>query len=157
MRTHLLMHHVSSRVFWQNTNRPGESAHLQPRFGALGLLAFPKTKISIESEEISDHRWDSENYNGTAGGDWENSVRSQGADFEADWGIIVLCTVFLVSCIFFSKCLYFSQYMAGYLLDRPHMCVYLCTHTHMHIWVFYVTIYIHISGFIYMCVCVLYT
>ena len=25
-----------------------------------------------------------------------------------DWGIIVLCTMFLVSCIFFNKCLYFS-------------------------------------------------
>ena len=29
---------------------------LQPRFGALRLLAFPKTKITFEREEISDHR-----------------------------------------------------------------------------------------------------
>ena len=28
---------------------------------------------------------------------WENSVRSQGAYLEGDWGIIVLCTMFLVS------------------------------------------------------------
>ena len=41
-------------------------------------------------------------------GDGENCVRSQGAYFEGDWGIIVLCMVFLVSCIFFNKCLYFS-------------------------------------------------
>ena len=43
-----------------------------------------------------------------------------GAYFEGEWGIIVLCTVFLVSRIF-SKRLYFSYYMAGYLLDRPCM------------------------------------
>ena len=56
---------------------------------------------------------------------WENCVRSQDAFFEGDWGVIVLCTMFLVSYIFFSKCLYFSYYMAGYLLDRPLMCVYI--------------------------------
>ena len=38
---------------------------------------------------------------------WENCVRSQAAYIEGDWGVIVLCTVFLVSCIFFSKCLFF--------------------------------------------------
>ena len=37
---------------------------------------------------------------------------------KGDWGIIVLCTMFLVSCIVFSKCLYFSYYMARYFLDR---------------------------------------
>ena len=31
-----------------------------------------------------------------------------GAYFEGDWGIIILCTMCLVSCIFFSKRLYFS-------------------------------------------------
>ena len=41
----------------------------------------------------------------------------------SNWGIIFLCTMFLVSCIFFNKCLYFSYYMAGYLLDRPHMAI----------------------------------
>ena len=35
--------------------------------------------------------------------------------------VIVLCAPFLVCCIFFSKCLYFTYYMAGYLLDRPHI------------------------------------
>ena len=34
-------------------------------------------------------------------------MRSQGACFERDWGVIVLCTMFLVSCIFFNKCLFF--------------------------------------------------
>ena len=29
------------------------------------------------------------------------------AYFKGDWGIIILCTVFLLSCIFFNKCLFF--------------------------------------------------
>ena len=55
---------------------------------------------------------------------WENCVRSQGAYFEGDWGVIVLCTTFLVSCIFFNKCLYFSYQVAGYFLDKPRILVY---------------------------------
>ena len=42
-------------------------------------------------------------YDEEAGGDWENCVRFQGAYFEGDWGIIVLCTMFLVFCIFFNN------------------------------------------------------
>ena len=45
-------------------------------------------------------------------GDWENCVRSQGAYLEGDWGVIVLRTMFLISCIFSNKCLCFSYYMA---------------------------------------------
>ena len=40
--------------------------------------------------------------------------------FDGDWGVIVLRTVFLVSCIFFNQCLCFSYYMDGYIVDRPH-------------------------------------
>ena len=121
MTTYLLMHHISCKVFGETSNHPGDSAPLQPRFGALWLLAFPKTKITFERKEISDHEWDSGKCDGVADGNWENCVKSQGAYFEGDWGIIVLCTVFLVSCIFFNKCLYFLYYMAGYLLERPHI------------------------------------
>ena len=98
---------VSCRAFWQTSNPPGDSAPLQPRFGALRLLAFPKTKITFERGEISDHQWDSGKYDGAADRYWENCVWSQSAYSEGDWGIIVLCTVFLVSCIFFKKCLFF--------------------------------------------------
>ena len=94
-------------------------APLQPRFDALWLLAFPKTKITFEREEISDCQWDSGKYNMAAGGDWVNCMRPQGPYFEGNWSFIVLCTMFLVSCIFFNKCLYFSYCIAGYLLDRP--------------------------------------
>ena len=104
-----------AEFFGETSNYPGESVPVQHRFGALWLLAFPETKITFEKEETSDHQWDSGKYDVTTDGDWENCVRSQDAYFG---GIIVLCTVFLVSCIFLNNCLHFSYYMAGYLLDR---------------------------------------
>ena len=36
---------------------------------------------------------------------------------EGDWGIIVLCTMFSVSSIFFNKCLCFAYHMAEYFLN----------------------------------------
>ena len=105
-----------AEVFWQKIKSPRWLRPLQPRFGTLWLLAFPNTEITFEREEISDCEWDSRKYNGAADGDWENC-----AYFEGDWGIIVLCTMFLVSWIAFSKCLYFSYCMSGYLLDRSCM------------------------------------
>ena len=68
-----------AEFFGETSNHPGDSATLQPRFGVLQLLPFPKTKITFEREEISDHRWDSGKYDGAADGNWENCVRSQGA------------------------------------------------------------------------------
>ena len=82
--------------FGETSNHSGDSVLLQLTFGALWLLAFPKIKITFEREEISDHQWDSGKYNRAAESDWENCVRSQGAYFEGDWSIIVLCTMFLV-------------------------------------------------------------
>ena len=108
-----------AEFFGKTSNHPGDSGPLQPRFGTLKLLAFPKMKITFEREEISYHWWDSGKYDGAADSNWENCVRSQSAYVEGDWGVIVLCTMLLVSYIFFSKCLYFSYYIAGYLLDRP--------------------------------------
>ena len=43
---------------------------------------FSKTKITFVREEISDCQWDSGKYDRAADGDWQNSVRSQGAYFE---------------------------------------------------------------------------
>ena len=105
------------RSFGKTSNHPGDSAPLQPRFCTLWFLAFPKTKITFERDEISDHWWDSGKYR-AADGDWENCVRSHGAYFEETWGVIVLCTMFLVSSIF-NKCLYFSCYTSGHLQDKP--------------------------------------
>ena len=86
-----------AEFFGETSNHPGNSVPLQPRSGALWLLAFPQTKITFEMEETSDHRWDSGKYNRAADGDWENCVRFQHAYFEGDWDVIVLCTMFLVS------------------------------------------------------------
>ena len=105
--------HLVQNFFVKTSNDPGDSAPLQPRFDALWLLTFPKTKITFEREDISDGWWDSGKYNGAADGGWENCVRSQCAYFEGDWSITVLCTMFLVSCVLFNKCLYFSYYMTG--------------------------------------------
>ena len=90
-----IMSHVE--FFCETSNHPGDSVLLQPRFGTLWLLAFPKTKIPFEREEISDHQWDSGKYDRAADGDWGSYVRSQGAHFEGDWGVTVLCAVLLVS------------------------------------------------------------
>ena len=107
----------SAKFFVETSNHPGDSAPLYPRFGTLWLLAFPKTKITFEREAISDHQWDSGKYNRQLKAIptkdfaeyfeqwkrlWENGVR-----FHGDRGIIVLCTMFLLSCIFFNKCLFF--------------------------------------------------
>ena len=89
--------YITSHAEFFGENHPGDSGPLQPRFGTLWLLAFPKTKITFEREEISDHQWDSGKYDRTANDNWENCVTSQGAYLEQDWGIIVLCTMFLVS------------------------------------------------------------
>ena len=86
-----------AECFGETPNYPDDLAPPQPRFGTLWLLAFPKTKITFEREEISDCRWDSRKYDGAADGDLESCVRSQGVYFEEDWGFIVLCKVFLIS------------------------------------------------------------
>ena len=116
---HLLMQNILCEFFFVKHQM---NQVIQPsRFGILWILAFPKTKITFEREEISDHPWDSGKYDGAADGNWENCVRCQGAYFEGDWGVIVLCTMFLVPCIIFNKCLYFSYYMTGYLLERLYI------------------------------------
>ena len=108
--------------FGETSNLPGDSASLQPRFGALWLLAFPKTKITIEREEISDS-WDSGKQDVAADGEWENCVRSPGVYFEGDWSVIVLyvqCFLYLVSS---SINISFSYYRDEYFLDRPCMSI----------------------------------
>ena len=48
--------HLVQSFFSEVSNHPGDLAPLQPRFGTLQLLAFSKTKITFEREEISDHQ-----------------------------------------------------------------------------------------------------
>ena len=73
-----------AELFGKTSNHPGDSAPLQPTFATQQLLAFRKTKIAFEKEEISDRWWDSGKYDGAADGDWENCVRSQRGYSEED-------------------------------------------------------------------------
>ena len=107
-----------AEIFGETSNLPGDSAPLRPRFGALRLPPFPRIKIAFEREETSDHQSDLGKHEEASDSNWENCVRPQGAYFEGGRGIIVLCTMFPASCIFFNKCLYFSQYIAGHFPDR---------------------------------------
>ena len=114
---------MSRAVFDKISNHSGDLAPLQPRCGTLRLLAFPKLKSPLKGKRF--HTIDENQENMTRQlmviptkdfaecseqwkRCWENCVRSQGAYFGGDWGTIVLCTMFLVSCIFFNKCLCFS-------------------------------------------------
>ena len=80
---------TSHAEFFDETSN--HSAPLQPRFGILWLLAFPQTKSTFEREEISD--------------------RSTGQMMMIPlWTVEkmlgeLLCTMFVLSCMFFNKCL----------------------------------------------------
>ena len=91
--------------FCKTSNPPGDLATLHPRFGALWLLAFPKTKITFEKEEISDHWWDTGKYDRAADGDWGNCEVPRCLLCR---GLRRHCPMYNVSCIFFNKHLYFS-------------------------------------------------
>ena len=110
-----------AEFFGKTSNHPGDSIPLQPRFGALQLLAFPQTTITFEREEISECQWESGKYDREANGNWENCVRSQVAYFEGAWGVIALCTMFLYH-VSSSINVSFSYYMTG-LSRQTFVCV----------------------------------
>ena len=111
-----------AECFCKTSICPGDSAPILPRFGTLWLPAFSTTKITFDREEISDCRWESGKY-GAADDHRGNCVRSQGAYFEGDWGVIILCTIFLVS----SSINVFFIYVAGFFLDRPPIYLFINT------------------------------
>ena len=88
-----------AEFFAETSDHPGDAAPLQPRFGTVcDFWLFPKLKSPLKGKTFqTDHWWNSGIYDGAADGNWENRVRSQGTYFEGDWGIIVLCTMYLVS------------------------------------------------------------
>ena len=57
---HCALSCIMSRAefFGKTSNDPGDSASIQPRFGALWLRTFPKTKLTFEREDISDCQWE---------------------------------------------------------------------------------------------------
>ena len=94
---------------------------LQPKLGTLLLLVFPKLKSLLKGKRFQTVTEIQENTTGQLMAIptkdfaecfeqwkrcWENCVRSQGANFEGDWGVIVLCTIYLISRVFFSVSLF---------------------------------------------------
>ena len=92
--------------FGKTSHHPGLSAPLQPRFGPLWLLAFPKAKITIEREEICE-----------SDGHTIQKLAERG--LTADWLPNYIKAMRPVIKIF---------KMAGYFQDRPHIfSFFLCT------------------------------
>ena len=94
-----------AEFFGKTSNHPGDSAPLQPRFGTLWLLAFPKAKITFEREDFRL----SKRFRKIRQGSWGQL----GELWEVPKcllcrGLRCHCPNYSVSCIFFNKCLYFS-------------------------------------------------
>ena len=121
--TRQLVHHLSCRVLWATSNHQGDSAPTTAQIWHCDFWLFPKLKSLLKGKRFQTLDKTQENKKGQLMAIptkdfaecfeqwkrcWENCMRSHGAYFEGDWDIIGLCTMFLVSCIFFNKCLYFS-------------------------------------------------
>ena len=96
----------SAELFGETSNHPVIQPHYSSDLVLCDFWLFPKLKSPLKGKRFQTIDEISGKYNGAADGYWENCVRSQHAYFEGDWGIIVLCTMFLVYCII-SKCLFF--------------------------------------------------
>ena len=107
----------SAEFVGKTSHHPGDSAPLQPRFGALQLLAFPKTKIIFERGRISDHQWDSGKYDGPADVDWEKCVKYQGAYFEG-----AEASLSYVQCFLYLIFLYANVYCSFVLFSIFYYC-----------------------------------
>ena len=103
-----LMPHVLCRVFGETSNHPGDSAPLQPRFGALQILfqsvlkkpcLFPKLKSPLKGKRFQ-----------PVDKTQENTMGQLMVTGRTVWGSKA------------PKCLYFFiYYMSEYLMDRPHI------------------------------------
>ena len=102
----------------ETPNHPGDSNPLQPRFGTLQLLAFTKTKITFEREEVFGP---SMRFRNIWQGSWWWLELCQVPRYLLWRGLKCLCPIYNVSCIFY-KCLYFSYYMAQYFEKTSYIC-----------------------------------
>ena len=91
-----LMNHISCRGFWPKIKLPRWLSAPTAQIWRPATSGFSQNYNHFWKEEISDHQWDSGKYDRAAVGNWKNCVMSQGAYFEGDWGVTVLCTMFLV-------------------------------------------------------------
>ena len=105
----LLMHHVSCRAFLCNIKSWGDSAPLQPRFGALWLLAFVIIKSPLKWKRFQTIDEIQENMTGS----WCWLGELCEIPRCLLWSGLrchVPCTMFVVSCIFFNKPVFFIEY-----------------------------------------------
>ena len=79
-----------------------------PDLALCNFWLFPKLKSPLKGKRFQTIDEIQENMMGQLMAIVENYVRSHCAYFEGGWGVVVLCTMSLVSCIFFNECLYFS-------------------------------------------------
>ena len=92
-----------AEFFGETSNHPGDSSPLHPTFGALRLLAFPKTKSPLKGKRFQ-----------TIDEIQENTIGQLMATGRAVWGPMVptlkgtKASLSYVQCIFFSKCLFFT-------------------------------------------------
>jgi len=110
-------------LYSKASHHPDLSAPLQPRFGSLRLLAFPKAKIAVEREEICKcdghtvHKLSQQRL--TA--DWlaprENDCSRTHSKVSSDWLLTYIQATCLVLKIF---------KMAGYFPDSPHITELVC-------------------------------
>ena len=124
-----------AEIFGETSNHPGDSAPPQPRFGALWLLGFPKTKITFGRGEISGHWWDSGIYNSwTVWGPKMPTLKGSEASLS-----YVQCFLYLVFSLINVSIFYITR------LDTFWTnCVCACVHVHTHMYT-HIHIYIYIQ------------
>ena len=118
MTSCLLMHHIScSSVVKHHITRwlSPSTAPLVP----FNFWLFPKLKSPLKGKRFQTLNEIQENITGQLMAIGRTLWHPKVPTLKRDWDVIVLCTMFLVSCIFFSKCLYFAYYISGDFLHRP--------------------------------------
>jgi hypothetical protein len=112
------------------SHHPGLSAPLQPTFGSLRLLVFPKAKIAVEREEICEcdghtvHKLSQRSLTADRLAPRESECSRMRSKVSSDW---------LPSCIKATRPVLEIFKMAGYFPDRPRIsktawtfCIYRC-------------------------------
>ena len=112
MTMHLLMHQVSCSFFVKHQITQVTQPLSSPDLAPCDFWLFPKLKSPLKGKRFQNTDETQENMMGQLMAiptkdfaesfeqwkrHWQNCVRSQGAYFEGDWGVIVLRTMFLVS------------------------------------------------------------
>ena len=136
----------SVEIFGKTSNRPGDSAPHSPDLTPFDFGLFPKLKSPLKGKRFQTRR-DSGKYHRAADGNWENCVMSQDAYLEGDRGIIVLWTMYLVTCIFFRKCLFFIVH--GWILSGQISLIFCWSVVG---WGWAVDIYVYVNRHVYTCI-----